>query len=198
MSSYLPTETHQLTPFASPTAGRKRCLDLDLDLPLLDTGSDSDTTSVLFLPPLPFVERQQNQQRDLSYFPRRVSGSCVETYATTSSISSSSSWGDGDVTPPLSPKPTIKVVSPGATANTFFNNINNNKRMRYTVEDQEQQDEDTTFRNKSVVTNTDTNRPRPPSPLWVISLEKLLLQEQRNSQRKNNTSFPVLPQLPKS
>lgn len=164
--AFRPTQAHQLTPYSSPRAlsGKQR---ISLDV------------SALYLPSL--CNEDEVEIPIICYFPtimsRRVScGSCVPA-------ESSWDWGDGDVTPPLSPKPSIQVVSPAA---------DRYKRKR---QDEEEEEEGIVVNNSSN-NNRKTARLPCPTSLWQASLESPLAQHQQNQKNSKPQELPMIPNFP--
>lgn len=95
---YLPTDTHQLTPYASPIS-EKRCVD-----------------SAWFFSSASSPPSLDNDNNKISVTPAMVCESPVRCYMPIRRVSCSSllldGLDDGDVTPPLHPKPTVQIVSP--------------------------------------------------------------------------------------
>jgi hypothetical protein len=163
--AFRPTQAHELTPYSSPlTLAGKKVTRLDV--------------SVLYLPSL--CNEDEGEMPNICYFPatssRRIS--CVPE-------ESSWGWGDGDVTPPLSPKSTIQVVSPAA---------DRYKRKRQ----DEEEEEERIARNSNSNNNNKTTCvtcPTSTSLKEAFSLESLLSRLQRNQKKLKPQGIPTFPNL---
>lgn len=99
---FFPTDTHQLTPYASPVS-KKRCFEIDVSVFSYPLDNDRDFNNEQASSDVMTPDLMATPLR--CYMPRRVSGH--------GAITNFSSL-DGDVTPPLHPNPTIQIVSPSA------------------------------------------------------------------------------------
>ena len=172
---FLPTNTHQLTPYASPVS-EKKCIEIDDSV--FFSSLDDDKVSVT--PSLALPVR--------SYMPRRVSGSGASRICL-----------DGDVTPPLHPRPTIQIVSPSGLAMGLAGDQPQQpldwKRKRST--------EDRFFDNNGAISCSPPTLPTLPSRQTSLAIPMLpdltveadpcpLLKKRRTTLRR---SLPFIPKL---